>query len=100
MFKTTKCMEINQSKKIRKSKKRTVKDTLDHAELSLHYEEPVSYNVNLNATLKDISFALDITDSKEMKRMVALQLASVALVEMGLPTIQEILEEHYPEAFL
>ena len=102
MAKVSKCRAVNpiSSKKIRKSKNRTAKDKLNHAELSLHYDDPLCYRVELNATLKDISFALDITDSKEMKRMVALQLASVALVEMGLPTIQEILEKYYPEAFL
>ncbi len=98
MAKVSKCTAVKG--KLKKSKKRTAKDKLHNAEVSLHYEEPVSYNVSINATLKDITFALDITDTKEMRRMVALQLASVALVEMGLPTVQEMLEEHYPEAFL
>ena len=83
------------------SKKLKNKNRIVNAELSLDYEKDLRYHISINATVAKLDTDYSsAADKKELQNMIALSIASIALTDMGLPTIQEILELHYPEALL
>ena len=84
----------------KKSKKRSPKDKITSVEISLDYDDPIKYNINLQAQTTDVNFDCEGPNKKDLAEVVALELASIVLVKQGLPTIQEMLETHYPESQL
>ncbi len=78
-----------------------IKDHIVNAELTLDYEKHLKFHVSVNAVIEKLDPAyVTASNKKDLQNIIALSIASIALNDMGLPTIHEILEKHYPEALL
>ncbi len=78
-----------------------ITDKIVAAEFNLDYDNTMKFNLSITAVTDKLDPTyVNATNKKELQNIIALQIASIALIDMGLPAIQEILEKHYPEALL
>ncbi len=83
------------------SKEIEIKNKIVNSELNLDYDKAMKFNISVQAVVNKLDEKItSAADKQELQNMIALNIASIALNDMGLPSIHEILETHYPEALL
>jgi hypothetical protein len=73
--------------------------TNQEIEVSLCYDEPIRYEIQLHSEATNVDFTKQNSKSKIMDAFI-LESASSILQSRGLPSLEEILTQHYPESQL
>ena len=73
--------------------------THQEIEVSLCYDEPIRYEVHLHSEASEVDFTKQ-TNKNEIIEEFVLESASQILKDRGLPSLEEILTQHYPESQL
>jgi hypothetical protein len=73
---------------------------LTEIEVSLCYDDPVKFEIHSHIESNNVDFLKDITSKKEIHEAFILECCSQILQDKGLPSLDKILIEHYPESQL